>query len=389
VGGSGKAGGSSAPKSSNAGAGGTGGERAGASGERAGSGGSAGTAADSCERTDIDAPVSLASMRELGTVARPESIVMRVPGPISWIGGKLVWLFPKSARATSVMGADVAPNQPNAALIPGSDATKLEEDLDPDGAPRRFLTADDKNAANELWPTALLRLAPPANQDTTTGVVFVRRLAPDVGYDVSDVLVGRVARNTTSAHEPLTPLFTGNEPKFSTGAFRGTGYAYLFACGEDASVADKNDAKHFPCKIARVEAADVERHDSYRVYDPASGQWLSDLSAGAPVLFGPPSLLSLSYNNYLGRFLAVYSRWFSNDVIVQSAKQPQGPWREEFAISLPAPPSSVVAFATEQAVLTPASKCATSLIISYLWPTASTNAYPSAGEIKLIEVELK
>lgn len=380
------AGGGEAGAGGQGGSSGSDGGAGGIAGAQAGASGSAGSEAVACQRDDTAAPVSVRGMQDLGSVAQPQSVALRIPGPISWIGGKLLWLFPKSIRTSGSVGADAAPNQPNAALLMGSDPTKLEEDLDPDGAPRRFLTADDENPSVELWPTALLRLPPPENEDTTKGVVFVQRVNPNLSYEV---WVARVARNSTSAQEPLTPLFTGTDGKFSIGGFRGNGYAYLFACEEDMSVAERSDPKHFPCRIARAKSAEIEQRDAYRVYDPNTKEWVADLSAGAPVIFGPGNLLSLSFNNYLGRYLAVYSRWFSNAAVVQSAEFPWGPWREEFTISLPEPADNVALAALEQSALTPAADCATSIWISYLSPTASTNGFPSAGEIKLIKVDIE
>jgi hypothetical protein len=352
----------------------------------AGSGG-AGAPADTCQRADPDAAVQLVRTEEVGSVATPSALVLRIPGPISWIGGnKLVWLFPKANRVMNAVGAGSAPNQPHAAFVVRESPTQLEEDLVPDGVPRRFVTADDENAATELWPTALIRVPPPSDRENATGIAFVRRIAPDFSFDVH---IGRVAKNTTTVQEPLIPLFTGDEPKFSTGGFRGSEYAYLFGCTEDTSVADRGDARHFPCKIARVRVGQLEQRDGYRVYDPAQDKWLEDLSAGAPVLFGPSSLLSLSFNNYLGRYIAVYSRWFSSEVILQSARSPWGPWRQEFSIALPAPVDGVLQAGLEQAALVAPETCASTIWISYMSPTASMNGFPTEAENKLIKAELQ
>lgn len=363
------------------GGGGGGGEQA-----VAGSGGAGGGPTEVCRRADPDAAISVVEVREAGTVASPASIALRIPGPISWIGGKLTWLFPKSIRSDGALGADTAPNQPNAAFLSSDNPSALEEDLDPDGTPRRFLTADDENPTSELWPTALLRVPPPTGQDNATGLAFVRVSRDLISHDVA---VGRVARNTTTAQEPLTPLFTGTDGKFSTGGFRGSEYGYLFACVPDTSISDGNDPARHPCKLARAKVGELELRGSYRVYDPAQNMWVADLSAGAPVIYGPPGMLSLSFNNYLGRYIAVHSRWFSNDVVIQSAKMPAGPWRRELSFTLPSPSDGVVQAALEQPALIASEECAKTIWISYLAPTASNMGFPSAGEIKLVRVELQ
>jgi hypothetical protein len=184
-------------------------------------------------------------------------------------------------------------------------------------------------------------------------------------------------------------LFTGRDAKFSTGGFRGSEYGYLFACEEDTNIADRNDPARYPCKLARAKLAELEQHDSYRVYDPAQEMWLPDLGAGAPVIYGPPGMLSLSFNNYLGRYIAVHSRWFSNEVVVQSAKMPSGPWRQELSFTLPSPSVGVVGSALEQPALIEPDECAKSIWVSYMAPTADAGGYPSAADIKLVRVELQ
>lgn len=389
---SGENAGSSGSDAGTAGSGGAAGEpqQAGSGGSAgdppaAGASGSAGEPSQVCQRADPDAAVALVEVREVGTVVSPTAIALRIPGPISWIGGKLTWLFPKTIRPLNAIGADAAPNQPNAAFVTREDPTTLEEDLDPDGVPRRFLTADDANPMSELWPTALLRVPAPADQDNATGLAFVRVSADLLSYDVA---VARVSRNATAAQEPLSMLFTGSDGKFSTGGFRGNEYGYLFACSEDMTIPERGDPLRYPCKIARAKLAELESRDAYRVYDPAQQIWLQDLSAGAPVLYGPPGMLSLSFNNYLGRYIAVHSRWFSNEVVLQSAPSPVGPWREEFSFVLPSPTVGVVQAALEQPALLAPEECARAIWVSYMAPTADTNGYPSAAEIKLVRVEL-
>jgi hypothetical protein len=358
---------------------------AGESGEQAGASGSAGAPAEVCQRSDTDAAVRARMVHEPVTVASPGAIALRIPGPISWIGGKLTWLFPKSIRAMNGAGADTAPNQPHAAFVDRANPTQLDEDLEPDGVPRRFLTGDDANPVTELWPTALVRVPPPSDQETATGLAFVRTSSDLVTYDVH---IGRVARNSTAAQEPLAPLFTGTDAKFSTGAHRGSEYAYLFACTENEALAD-DDPLRFGCKIGRAKLAELERHDSYRVYDPEQDSWLEDLSAGAPVVYGAASLLSLSYNNYLGRYLLVHSRWFSNDVIVHTAPSPWGPWREDLAITLPTPEANVLQSALEQPALIEPEACASTIWISYMSPTADSGGYPSRADVKLVQIDLE
>ena len=53
---------------------------------------------------------------------------------------------------------------------------------------------------------------------------------------------------------------------------------------------------------------------------------MSDLTAAASVIPGPPGQLSVSWNAYLHSYLAVFSRASSNDVVFSTAPAPEGPW---------------------------------------------------------------
>jgi hypothetical protein len=339
-----------------------------------------------CVRPDPNAAVQLVATHEMGSVRQPASVALRVPGPITWIGGgKLVWLFPKSLPSVAQAGSGIPPNYPSAAFAIRKDPGKLDERL-VSGMPASFLGADSASPDIELWPTALLRSPPDAQGQASTGALaIVQRVAADFSYDV---MTAHLAMDELSARAPLMPLFTGDEPKFSIGGYRGAEYGYLFACNEDPGVIDRGDPKHFPCRLARAPIAELEKHDSWRVYNATDAQWLADLTAGEPVLYGPQNALSVSFNNYLGRHLAVHSRWLSNEIVVQSAERPLGPWRTELTLSAPAPADGVAQFALEQPSLN-ASDCERAIWISYLAPRAMSGGFPSQGEIKLLQVELK
>lgn len=372
-----------AGSSSTSGAGAAGGGKGGSASALAGAGGGM---ADACQRADPAAPVELVSMQEMGSVVQPDSVSLRLPGPITWIGsGKLVWLFAKNILSTTQPGVSALANHPSAAFVTRKDPTRLDESLSA-GVPAPFVAPDSTSPQAELWPTALLREPPDAQDQASTGaLVILQRVAADFSYDV---LTTHLALDALTASGPLVPLFTGDDPKFSLGGYRGAEYGYLFSCTQDETVSDRGDPKHFPCTLARAAIADMDRRDRWRAYHASDEQWLADLKSGEPVLYGPSNALSVSRNNYLGRYIAVHSRWFSNEIIVQSAERIVGPWRVELTLSAPMPADGVAQVALEQPTLN-ASDCESSIWISYLAPRASSGGFPSEGEIKLLKVELK
>jgi len=386
------AGGGDAGKAAAAGSGGSVGGAGGAGAGGPGAGGAgAGVAGAgeqaSCERADPDRAVQLVGMHDLGSVEQPQAVALRVPGPITWIGtGKLVWLFPKTGLDGVSARAGAPSNHPSAAFVGRKEPGRLDEPLGADGLPEPFFAPAGVSPDVELWPTALLRLAPDDQGEATTGaVVIVQRVAADFSYDV---LSTRVAVDALSTQEPLTPLFMGNDPRFSLGAYRGGEFGYLYACSEDTAVADRADPQRYPCKVARAPVTELDKREAWRAYHTSDKQWATDLTSAEPVLFGASNSLSVSHHSYLGRYLAVHSRWFSNEIVVQSGERPWGPWRVELTIKLPAPPAGVVQFALEQPSLASA-ECESAIYISYLWPLAADSVFPSRAEIRLLKVDLK
>lgn len=318
---------------------------------------------------------------DLGTVAQPAGLGLRMPGQMAWIEGRLLWVFPKTTLSSGSLRPNTPPNYPNAAFLNIARPTTPNEINTNDGNPFAFIDAVPDAPTTELWPVGVMAIG--KGETKLGGMAFVRRVAADFTYDVWTV---HIPGDSTVAQPPAIPLFTGTDPKFSTGVYRGTNNVYVFACLEDTTT-EQNDPKHFGCRIARSVITEAQQRESYRAYQQSadgSVAWVANLAAATPVLFGASDLLSVTFNQYLGRYLAVYSRFFSDQLVVQSAAEVQGPWREEFSIDLPKPKAGWNAYATEQSALR--GTCDPAIWITYLAPTQVTGNYPSASEIKMLKV---
>jgi len=82
--------------------------------------------------------------------------------------------------------------------------------------------------------------------------------------------------------------------------------------------------------LARVRPDRLTARENYSYYsaDPSSASWTSDLAEAAPVLTGVPEDLSVSYNDFLKGYLAVYLDEDSGVVMARQARYPWGPWGE-------------------------------------------------------------
>jgi len=116
-------------------------------------------------------------------------------------------------------------------------------------------------------------------------------------------------------------MFGKTEPTFGSASLISNGLLYVYGCGNDLDGLDKG------CRLARVDPATVQDPATWSFY-AGSGGWSSSVSSAVPV-FNGLDILSISWNNYLQRYVAVYSSLFSQNVVLRTARVPEGPWSDE------------------------------------------------------------
>ncbi len=86
----------------------------------------------------------------------------------------------------------------------------------------------------------------------------------------------------------------------------------------------------YGAELARVKPENLASRDKYTYYavEASSGSWTADLSEAAMVLEGMPEDFSVSYNEYLKSYLAVYYDSEKFRVLAREARYPWGPWSE-------------------------------------------------------------
>lgn len=130
-----------------------------------------------------------------------------------------------------------------------------------------------------------------------------------------------------------TILFPSSEPHWGNAAIVIDEYLYAFACMRVRTVK--------PCKLARVELANVESVSDWE-YLSESGEnplW-SNQSIQAVDIFNGNDILSIFYNDYFNRYMAIYSRPISKTIEMRTAKQVTGPWTSATTITTAVPGSN-------------------------------------------------
>lgn len=288
--------------------------------------------------------VQLEQAKEMGLLETTTAVKGRDGGYSGLVFGRSVWLY--GDTILSLEGEDGSSWRHNSwSFTTDTNAADglgpFEERVDDLGAPRPFFagTAEERafNAAHAgedcedpcgarraLWPGALIWDA-----EGSRALVFYHKIYGEPGPWNFYGLGSGVAIWTDFEESPVRPepkvidgeptlLFSADEGSFGAAALIHDGFLYAYAC--DGGL-DK------PCLLGRVPPGEVEDRSAWKFYAD-DGTWIENVADADPVFDGAP-MLDVHYNEHLRRFLALYSRPLSNDVVVRTAPAPEGPWSSE------------------------------------------------------------
>jgi hypothetical protein len=329
--------------------------------------------------------LAVATVEDMGPLSAPATVLGRDGGSSALVEGKLLWAFgdtfvnAKTEDGSSVRSSTAAWSDPQSPLA-------LSEPLDAKGLPAQFIpyTADEAadNARDvlngwALWPGRILH-----SLGGRTLVLYQRiRRSNGSGFNSQGIGIARVAPGTTTATRDPEMLFTPPEPLFgSGGTLVEDRYVYLYECSIIGFL-------NMGCKVARAERAKADQKSAYLFYDGKN--WVSDIAAAQVVMEHSSAGVSVSWNAYLGRYLAVHSEILSNRIQLRTAAAPEGPWSEPVTIEssatgiLPATGQGATNYLAQEH-LELSSTDGKTIVVGYSRPTA-----PFRGEIRLARVTLQ
>lgn len=127
-------------------------------------------------------------------------------------------------------------------------------------------------------------------------------------------------------------MFNQNEPNFGTAALIKSGVLYIYGCGIPSNSGDKG------CRLAKVDPGSVQDQSAWNYY-AGNESWSSQLSNAVSVI-PDVNIMSVAWNSYLQQFVAIYSQIFSQNVMVRTAPNPEGPWSGERVLFVAEQPAS-------------------------------------------------
>ena len=153
-----------------------------------------------------------------------------------------------------------------------------------------------------------------------------------VGSD-TDWTFKRIERNGTTVHWP------SDQPQFAASVLidEAAGWVYLYGSLQAP------DYKYH-AYVARVRPDDMEQIDRYEYFAGDPDNWTKDVYQATVIFSGMPNEMSVSYNEYLGRYLAVHSKGLSGEIVGRTAPLPWGPWSEATVLWTVKPPDKPIPY---------------------------------------------
>lgn len=329
----------------------------------------------------VTRPLAIASVVDLGVFPLPPKGVGRDGGMSGVLGGKILWSFGDTFLTehnhidnSSVLSATagwstVADPLALTHAMNGAEPAQLIPYTPAE------ITANTNDALNgyALWPGPLLDVG------EATGVIAFQQIKRMNGSGFESVGVGtaRIGVDAASATRTTGLLFAPPEPLYVP-HIAIDGYVYAFAC-------DKRGFLDFACKLARAPRTHAEERAAYEFFDGAA--WTGSIAAAAYVIDKTSVAPSISYNAYLGKYLAVSCKVVSSTVLLRTAERIEGPWGEPIEIAAGATGVLAPTHADQYNYLCvehPELAAADSIVIGYSRPTE-----PFRGDVRLARITLR
>jgi hypothetical protein len=344
--------------------------------------------------------LSIAKVQDLGAVPTNPDILGRDGGYSALFQGYSVWLYGDTflSKANAEDQTLLSDSWSfTTSLNAQGGITGFQERLDSAGAPTMILPetpveqafnqahnvnncqAQPCGARWALWPSSIV-----VNPADHSALIFYMVVSARPGAFNFQGIGTSVAAWLNIQQQPQRPtlnppivadhpdlLFTQNEPGFGSASFVNNGTLYAYGC-------DYNNG----CKLGKVAPSGAQNRSAWSFY-AGNGNWSAQIGDAISV-FNDASILSVSWNAFLQRYLAVYSPPFSQNVVMRTSMNPEGPWSSEVVAFLAMQPTSGNVYDALAHVEYDSNRGQT-IYVSY---SRSTPA-PFSGEVRLVAVEFK
>ncbi|MFN0120483.1 MAG: DUF4185 domain-containing protein, partial [Blastocatellia bacterium] len=253
---------------------------------------------------------------ELGPLTHPASVVARIGAISTSVGARAIWIFPDT----------FIDNQPWRTGHSTAAETNIGNPLRVAEAagfiPRLFIPfTSDEQEINTAYPGYYIGLSPRSAVDAGNGEALVfyekRRVLNIYDYEPQGVGLARVrADNPTAAARDNRLLFTAFEPRYGAIAIVRDTTLYVYS--------SRMMEGHAWLQVARVPLARAGERAAWEFWNGAV--WQADFNQAQTTWGYSAQTPSISWNEALGKYLAVYFADGTNQIEYRTAAHPAGPW---------------------------------------------------------------
>lgn len=294
--------------------------------------------------------LKIVDANDMGAISTNPDILGRDGAYSAFFQGYSVWLYGDTflANANADGFSLISDSWSYTTDLNAQDGIRgFQERLDSSGAPSMILTlTPDELAFNlvhsgnpcqqqpcgerwALWPASIVT-DPTSNQ----ALVFYMAVSAQPGNFNFQAVGNSVALWQSFQQTPQRPtfnppivpnhadlMFNDSQPNFGTASLIRTGTLYVYGCGTPTNGADKG------CRLAKVSSAKAQNLNAWTFYS-GNGNWSPQINDAVSVFTGS-SIMSVAWNSYLQLYIAVYSPPFSQNVMIRTSPNPEGPWSGE------------------------------------------------------------
>ncbi len=128
-------------------------------------------------------------------------------------------------------------------------------------------------------------------------------------------------------HNESDLIWKERDPQFASAIFHSREENFVYLYGVIA-----NDEGVQQCYICRINPNEFENIGSYEYLVDENNVWEKDVKKAIPIFIGMPNELSVSYNNYLGKYLSIHSLDLTGKIVARTADNPWGPWSDPITV---------------------------------------------------------
>lgn len=120
-----------------------------------------------------------------------------------------------------------------------------------------------------------------------------------------------------------TLFWKENEPRFGAAVLVDPIEEWVYVYG---AIQDSRGVQR--CYLARVRPDEIEKREKYAYLTSLKPQWSPNLGKAISIMSDMPNEMSVSFNEYLGCYLAVHSLNLTGKIVGRTAPNPWGPWTD-------------------------------------------------------------